>query len=78
MRFEYHHLHMNLKARVELYIKKKGKKKNKKLIFHIEENEGKVKILDRDVLLSRSRLLSGVRSPVASFQPVPRESRRRP
>lgn len=77
MRFEYHHLHMNLKARVELYIKKKGKK-NKKLIFHIEENEGKVKILGRDVLLSRSRLLSGVRSPVASFQPVPRESRRRP
>lgn len=76
MRFEYHHLHMNLKARVELCIKKK--EKNKKLIFHIEENEGKVKILGRDVLLSRSRLLSGVRSPVASFQPVPRESRRRP
>lgn len=77
MRFEYHHLHMNLKARVELYTKKK-KEKNKKLIFHIEENEGKVKILGRDVLFSRSRLLSGVRSPVASFQPVPRESRRRP
>lgn len=43
MRFEYHHLHMNLITRSS-YIKKK-----KKLIFRIEENEGKVKISDRNV-----------------------------
>lgn len=33
MRFEYHHLRMNIITRVELYIKKK------RLIFRMEENE---------------------------------------